>query len=839
MTGLACPSCAAPLPGGPRCPACGLRLVGADAQRLWHVDQELLALDGRRAALLGERVRLLAALTGDPVAGSLGAGTPAASGTADAPAPVAASAASAPDAGLSWPALPPGPRVGPPEVSPLRVQNALLGLGALLLAVAAVVFGAVTYDRLGAGGRAAVLLLVTALALAAVPVLLRRGLVASAETATGVAVGLAVVDAFGLRALGLGDGLEPESWTALASVVLAGGAVGWARAFPALAVPRVAAVVLAQLPLPCVLVRLDAGAGESGLALAAQAAVDLGLVLLVRGRLPRSTWVTACVAGVAATAAGLAASLAAASDSEPAGALGLLVWGGLSAAAGLAVRDAAARTLLTALPVPLAALAAYSVVRDDLTTTQEPLVAAAVGLLAAQVAALLPRAWRQGPVGGALVVCAVGVGAQLQPVAEALTGPLLWLTDPWSLPAGSSARAALSPGDAWSGSVVTLVVLLAAAGAAVTAAACLHRVEAALAPAGALVVTSAVLLPLGLATGYATALGLLLLVAAALLGAARGLARRSGPVGAALAATGAAVLLLAVAWSTAAETATLVVLPLAALLAAGVAAAPGRTALAEVAAAASGLLLGASVAAAGASRGLAAEQVGGLLLVVPAVLLAASLAVRRTALEVAAGALGAVAVALAVADPGWLAWVLALHGALALAVALRPDRRVLAGIGALLLAASSWVRLADAGVTAPEPYTVPLGVVALALGHLRRRAEPSTSSTAAYLPGLSLCLVPSLLAALSGDELARPVLLLLVAAVVTVSGVAGRLRAPLLLGGGVLAVDALHLLAPYAAALPRWVPLAALGLGLVVLGVTYEQRRRDLVRLRDRLSAWG
>lgn len=62
-------------------------------------------------------------------------------------------------------------------------------------------------------------------------------------------------------------------------------------------------------------------------------------------------------------------------------------------------------------------------------------------------------------------------------------------------------------------------------------------------------------------------------------------------------------------------------------------------------------------------------------------------------------------------------------------------------------------------------------------------------------------------------------------------------QAPLLLGGGVLAVDALRLLGPYAAALPRWLTLGAAGLLLVGVGATYEQRRRDVTRLRERYDA--
>ena len=54
------------------------------------------------------------------------------------------------------------PAVIPPPPPGLRVQNLLLGLGTGLLAVAAVVFTAVNWDRLDAGLQAVALLAATA-----------------------------------------------------------------------------------------------------------------------------------------------------------------------------------------------------------------------------------------------------------------------------------------------------------------------------------------------------------------------------------------------------------------------------------------------------------------------------------------------------------------------------------------------------------------------------------------------------------------------------------------------------------------------------------------------------
>jgi hypothetical protein len=52
-----------------------------------------------------------------------------------------------------------------------------------------------------------------------------------------------------------------------------------------------------------------------------------------------------------------------------------------------------------------------------------------------------------------------------------------------------------------------------------------------------------------------------------------------------------------------------------------------------------------------------------------------------------------------------------------------------------------------------------------------------------------------------------------------------------------LAVVALDLLAPYASAVPRWAALAAAGTLLVVVGATFEQRRREVADVRARVAA--
>jgi hypothetical protein len=147
------------------------------------------------------------------------------------------------------------------------------------------------------------------------------------------------------------------------------------------------------------------------------------------------------------------------------------------------------------------------------------------------------------------------------------------------------------------------------------------------------------------------------------------------------------------------------------------------------------------------------------------------------------------------------------------------------------------VRLADAGVTAPEPYVAPLAIAALVAGWLRRRSHPAAGSWEAYGSAVALGLVPSLLRSFADDTPTRGLLVLVAAVVVVLVGGWAKQQAPLAIGAVVAVVDAVWLLAPYANALPRWLLLGGLGLLLVLVGATYEARLRDLRRLRDRYDA--
>ncbi|MBA3745631.1 hypothetical protein, partial [Sporichthya sp.] len=167
------------------------------------------------------------------------------------------------------------------------------------------------------------------------------------------------------------------------------------------------------------------------------------------------------------------------------------------------------------------------------------------------------------------------------------------------------------------------------------------------------------------------------------------------------------------------------------------------------------------------------------------------------------------------------------------------DRHPVGWPAGALLTLASWVRLVEANVEQPEAYTAGPAIALLVVGWFARRRNQELSSWQAYGAGLSTGLVPSLAVTLGEDGLVRPLLLGGVALVVLLAGVRSRLQAPLVLGGAVLAVDALIQLGPVAAGLPRWVSIGGAGLVLLVLGTTFERRLRDLRRVAAKLGDLG
>lgn len=525
--------------------------------------------------------------------------------------------------------------------------------------------------------------------------------------------------------------------------------------------------------------------------------------------------------GLRATEEALAAAGAAllAIDLAAAHALGL--WGA----------DAVPGRLWAGLSCAVTAAAAVGLGRLTRSTVTWPLVA----LLAAQPAGwlLLPEGLADGVAGVAVLL-----GTALLDVLALLV--LRRLLSPVALVLGGLAGAAgalLGAVLAWTGGAVdswgsTAVLAAAAAGASV-----LLR-EPGLAPrlperrAASAVVAGVVALALA---GSMTALGVAGTVAAAGLGlvllTTAAAPQVAGPAPFALLAAGA---VLAGAGGTVLDVtdreAPLALLVLAAAVPAVLSAVlrpPVRPAATAAALCAPGLAV------------LVALE-GGLLDPVPAALLlaltgATAFAVAalraRTPEELAAAVPGTLAGLVAggvAADAGaWgqMAIDLAVVGAAAGCYALVARRRPVAVLAVADLVLAGWIAAAGADIRTPEVYTLPAaaGLLLLAVPALRA----GTASWAAEGPGLAVALLPSALVVVAEPTAARLVVVVAAAAALTVAGTLTHRQAPFVVGACALLVVVLGRLAPYAPLVPRWVTLATAGLLLLVVGATYERRRRQ------------
>uniref|UniRef100_UPI00286E7B75 SCO7613 C-terminal domain-containing membrane protein n=1 Tax=Nocardioides sp. TaxID=35761 RepID=UPI00286E7B75 len=200
--------------------------------------------------------------------------------------------------------------------------------------------------------------------------------------------------------------------------------------------------------------------------------------------------------------------------------------------------------------------------------------------------------------------------------------------------------------------------------------------------------------------------------------------------------------------------------------------------------------------------------------------------------EVSASAASVLAVAGSVVSAGaidqtWLAIYLTIAGVIAtVSSLLNPERRHLAWLGLLLLTTAQWIRLQQIGVDTVEAYTLPLALVLLTAGSVALlRGHRSSISTLA--PGLGLALVPTLLQVLVDPLGLRSVLLGLACVVLVAIGLARGWAAPLLAGAGVGALVVLRQ-ATLAEVIPQWVLIGLVGVVLTVVGVTWEQRLKEI-----------
>lgn len=213
----ACPDCRRPIAGEPTCPHCGFGLDSSEARQLWSLflqadrlveadrvrrEERLRAAQWRADREREEHVRQEQRREAQQLAEQ--------TRLAQGPAPahtertVGSNGIPAARAARHW-----------------STGSVLLGLGALCLIVAGIIFVTITWGSLGLLGRAAVLLAVTAMFAGLATWASRRGLKATTEALWTVFLGLLSVDWLAARTQGLAglDALDPAwamtLWTAL------------------------------------------------------------------------------------------------------------------------------------------------------------------------------------------------------------------------------------------------------------------------------------------------------------------------------------------------------------------------------------------------------------------------------------------------------------------------------------------------------------------------------------------------------------------------------------------------------------------------------------------------
>ena len=364
------------------------------------IDGELGRVDAARTRLISRRSALIDELmTLRRQAAAAGPG----------PGPGAGGRPRAEAAGAAQAATPASP-VPRPEVSARTAARLLLAGGVMLVVISATAFTVADWASVGPLGRCAILLAVTGLVLAAPRLLVRRNLLATAESVAAIGLALTLADAYLARRLVPGGLASGPFAAAAAGAALAGAWAGYGTAVR-LRGPRLAAIALAQLPGPLVIAGL-AGLPGPGSPLAA--AIGLGLVLTAGADVLLADWAQRHGGRAEATAATIAAVstwtggvlLAAAALAVPAGRSGVpwLAAVAFTAAASVGIAGPARSRPVSALAGPAAVISGallaigVSIPATAVLPGSWSLLAVAAASVVAGAVALAAGRWRPGRV---------------------------------------------------------------------------------------------------------------------------------------------------------------------------------------------------------------------------------------------------------------------------------------------------------------------------------------------------------------------------------------------------------------------------------------------------------
>ncbi|PPF56679.1 hypothetical protein C5C13_10640 [Clavibacter michiganensis] len=171
-----------------------------------------------------------------------------------------------------------------------------------------------------------------------------------------------------------------------------------------------------------------------------------------------------------------------------------------------------------------------------------------------------------------------------------------------------------------------------------------------------------------------------------------------------------------------------------------------------------------------------------------------------------------------------------------------PSRDRVLALAALVVSGLVAAILVIWGAADPvETVTVPIAAALLVVGARRLIRDAAAGSVRHLSPGLLVLLVPPLLADLGPSPAWRIVGLGVVALATLLTGARLRLRAPFLIGAGVLLVHAVAQLWPWireaSTTVPWWAWAGIGGVVLIAVAARYERRIRDVKEVAARVSA--
>lgn len=730
-----------------------------------------------------------------------------------------------------------------PEWSRSGVQNWLLWLGAGLSIVAAILFLAFAWSRLGLGGRSLVMVSITCGATAGAASTYSRGLRSTSEALAVVAISLGIIDAAAARSLdflSLGS-TDADLYWAIVAVLLVG-AAAYASAVSTLHSPRILALLGAQLPLPLTLNALDTSGSVINIFLCLQViALFWSISRFERKSLrgiaewsARLWWV---FLAVAAAVTGLVDFNADASDATS------NVFDDLVVAATAAIvfwfsivrQRVSTRALGAALTMVAVAGTAAALQFDNYKSVA--LTVSCVGLSIGSSRYGFDRlrlGSRPGLVAAlvGLITASVGLTYVAPEVITAIFGPFSWLAEPWSIHAGSRAGSSVSAYESWGGNAAVICVTAAWSACCALVAASANagsRIFRAISVGGSILV--------GLMTAAALPWPVVASVVSLTASACGIYVWSFRPSRRPLLAAAGVVAGYAIVWSLASSVTT--VLALGMVASAAVACSirnPLQSTASTVTYVATGAFGAAALLYAGLDRpstGFAVGLIGGALTCAPRSITRLD---RSTSLVAYLVGL-AVAMSLTADDMDWLSAVLLAGVAVTALITQRERVQAFGWLSSALGVCLAWTRLSVADIHVVEAYSLPVAAVLLTAGYLSFQRKSDLGSWPAYSAGLFVSFGPSLALLVIDESVLRLVLVAMGGLCAISFGARNRLRAPLIIGGLALTIAALIQFGPFVNHVPRWIVVGVVGVSLIYMGATYERRRLDLEKIKGRYEA--